>query len=65
MPVMNGREAVRELRGKGFEQPIVALTANAMEGDRQACLDFGCTEYLTKPIDGKKLIVLVAKLLGE
>lgn len=65
MPVMNGREAVQELRAKGFEQPIIALTANAMEGDRQACLDIGCTEYLTKPIDGKRLIALVAKLLGE
>ncbi len=65
MPVMNGREAVQELRAKGLQQPIVALTANAMEGDRQACLKFGCTEYMTKPIDRKKLITLVARLLHE
>ena len=65
MPVMNGRDAVRELRAKGFGQPIIALTANAMEGDRQACLDIGCTEYLTKPIDGRKLMTLVAQQLDK
>lgn len=64
MPVMNGRDAVLELRSRGFAQPIVALTANAMEGDREACLENGCTEYLTKPIDGRKLMNLVASLLG-
>ncbi len=64
MPIMNGIDAVQELRANGFDQPIIALTANAMEGDRQACLSVGCTEYLTKPIDGKKLITLVSSLLG-
>lgn len=63
MPVLNGRDAVKELRAKGFVQPIVALTANAMEGDRQACLKIGCTDYVTKPIDGKNLIAVVAALL--
>lgn len=63
MPVMNGEEAVRELRAKGVDVPIIALTADAMERQRDECLQAGCTDYFAKPIDGMKLMHLVASLL--
>lgn len=63
MPRMDGYEAVALLRSRGFEKPVVALTAHAMIEERQKCLEVGYSEFLSKPIDRSKLLdVLRAQL---
>ncbi|AWU96967.1 hypothetical protein DM194_22205 (plasmid) [Azospirillum ramasamyi] len=67
MPVMDGLTAVRLLRERPelTTLPVVAMTANAMANDRQACLDAGMNDHLSKPIDPDELYAMVALWAGR
>ncbi len=68
MPVMGGLEATKAIRrhdaGSGRHTPIVALTANAMEGDRERCLAAGMEGFLAKPINRRDLLETIARAAG-
>jgi len=63
MPIMDGYQAARQLRNSGFRQPIIALTADAMEGARAHCINAGCDDYTTKPLDRRAFQSVIAKYL--
>jgi CheY-like chemotaxis protein len=61
MPGMDGFEAMREIRkiAKYKTVPVIAVTAKAMKGDRQKCLEAGASDYITKPVDTEQLLSLL------
>lgn len=65
MPIMDGLTATRLLRQQGFTGPVVALTANAMQQEKQDCFDAGCSDVCTKPIDHVVFTKVLSKYLGK
>ena len=70
MPVMDGFEATRRIRERGAaapgaRTPIVALTADALAGDRERCLDAGMDDYMTKPVSAAQLAAAVQRWTGS
>ncbi|MFK7976699.1 MAG: response regulator [Halioglobus sp.] len=69
MPGMDGFEATRVIRQRELKTltstPVIALTANAMPGDRQRCLDAGMDDYLAKPYTGTQLQAVMERTIGQ
>jgi signal transduction histidine kinase/CheY-like chemotaxis protein len=64
MPVLDGFAATRALRQQGLKMSIIALTANAMKGFEEECLEAGYSGYFSKPIDIDRFMEMMAELLG-
>ena len=65
MPELDGWEATTKIRQAGISVPVIALTAHAMDGDRDRAIEAGCSEYHTKPIAMDKLLELIEGLLSR
>ncbi len=66
MPTMDGLEACRRIRMLDSAQPIiVAVTANALVGEREKCLEAGMDDYLSKPFQAEQLVAVVRKWAGQ
>jgi CheY-like chemotaxis protein len=64
MPVMDGCEATRQLRKMGHTEPIIALTASPVTDGWPKCLDCGCDDFMTKPLDPSTFAAVIAKYLA-
>ena len=64
MPIMDGYEATRTIRKNGNTVPIIALTANAMSGDRKKCINAGMNDYISKPFKLRELLSLLHKWIS-
>jgi signal transduction histidine kinase/ActR/RegA family two-component response regulator len=65
MPEMDGIEATRCLRAAQITTPIIGLTANVMEADRQRLFDAGCNEFLSKPVEMERFYDVLARCMGD
>ena len=64
MPVLNGYEATKKLRAKGYKKPIIAVTASDQKGELDSCFDAGMDDVLIKPIKRSDIVVILQKWIG-
>ena len=65
MPIMDGLEATKAIKEKFPNLPIIALTANAFDSDRQLALEAGCNDFLSKPVSSELCLQTIKKFVGE
>ena len=65
MPVMDGLQATTIIKESHPDLPIIALTANAFDSDRQLALKAGCDDFLSKPVSSEKCLQTIAKYIGK
>jgi CheY-like chemotaxis protein len=65
MPEMDGLEATKRIKAAHPELPILALTANAFDSDRQLAFDAGCDDFLAKPVSSARCLELIAKYINK
>ena len=65
MPIMNGLEATKAIKEKHPNLPILALTANAFDSDRQLAMDAGCDDFLSKPVSSEECLETIKRYIGE
>ncbi len=65
MPVMDGLEATKLLKESLPDLPIIALTANAFDSDRELALKAGCNKFLSKPVNSAQCLATIKELIGE
>ncbi len=65
MPVMDGLEATKKIKLEHPDLPVIALTANAFDSDRQLALQSGCDDFLSKPVSSSACLNAIRKFLGE
>ena len=65
MPIMDGLEATKAIKEKFPNLPIIALTANAFDSDRQLALEAGCNDFLSKPVSSEICLQTIKKFIGE
>ena len=65
MPIMDGLEATKAIKEKVPDLPIVALTANAFDSDRQLALEAGCNDFISKPVSSDLCLQTIKKFVGE
>jgi two-component system cell cycle response regulator DivK len=63
LPGLSGLDAVRAIRARSLDVPIIAVSSRVMPGDRELALEAGCDEFVSKPIDDVRLIEIVDRLV--
>lgn len=64
MPVMDGLEATRQIKAAKPDLPIIALTANAFDSDRQSAFEAGCDNFMAKPVSAEMCLKMIADYVG-
>ena len=65
MPIMDGLEATKKIKAAHPELPIIALTANAFDSDRQLAMSAGCDDFLSKPVSSEKCLKAIEAKIGK